>query len=62
MIEVWMKTQLVSDNTCSNVNLYRPVFFFFLKKILQGLTNIGTLTFSFGDTTPQFKISIEQEH
>jgi hypothetical protein len=30
--------------------------------VLQGMTNNVELTFSVGDTTPRFTISIEQDH
>ena len=32
------------------------------KILLQGMTNTIGLTFSVGDTTPRFTISIEQDH
>ena len=45
---------LVSDNIYNNVNLQSP-------KTLQGMTNNVRLTFSVGDTTLWFTISIEQD-
>ena len=52
MIEIWMKIHLVSDNNRNTLNLYPP-------KKNQGMTNNVGLTFSVGDTIPQFTISIE---
>ena len=54
MIEIWMKTRLVSDSNCNTVNLHSPNDFF-----SQGTTNNVGLTFSVGDTTPWVTISIE---
>ena len=47
-----MKNPLVSDSFC-NIIIYNP------PKKVQGMTNIVGLTFSVGDTTPPFTISIE---
>ena len=52
MIEIWMKTQLVSDSNCNIVNLYSP-------KKLQGMTNNISFIFNVGDTIPRFTISVK---
>ena len=51
LIEIWMKNCLVSS---SNYKCNPP-------KKLQGMENNVRLTFSVGDTTPRFTISIEQD-
>ena len=53
ILGIWMKTHLVSDNNCNIVNIQAP-------QKLQGMTTNVVLTFSDGDTTPHFTISIEQ--
>jgi hypothetical protein len=45
---------MVSDNNCSTITYYAP-------KNLQGMTHNVGLTFSAGDTTLRFAISIEQD-
>ena len=55
MIEIWMKIHLVSDSNCSTVIYNTP-------DKLQGMINNIGLTFSVGDTTPRFTISIEQHN
>jgi hypothetical protein len=52
LIEIWLKNHLESDNNCNIVNLE-------LSKIFTTTNNVG-LTFSVGDTTQQFTISIKQ--
>ena len=54
MIEIWMKNHFVSDNNCDILNLLSP------KKFTRNDKHVG-LTFSVGDTTLQFTISIEQD-
>ena len=55
MIEVLDdKITLVSNINCNIVNLKHP-------KNLQGMTNNVGLTFSIGDTIPQFTTSIEHD-
>ena len=44
MIEIWMKSHLVSDSNCNIVDLQCPIF-------LQGMTNYFRFTFRVGDTT-----------
>ena len=56
MIEIWIRNHLGSDGNCNIVNLYCP------QKNSQEVTNDVGLTFSVGDTTPQFTISIGQEN
>ena len=47
MIEIWMKNQLVIGSNCNIVIYNRPM-----------KTNVG-VTFSVGDTIPQFTICID---
>ena len=58
MIEIWLKNQLVSANTAilQHCQSIMPNF------LLQGMTNIVKLTFSVGDTTLRFTISIEEDN
>ena len=55
MIEIWMRNHSVSDSNCKIVKLESL-------KNLQGMANNVGLKFSVGDTTPRFKISIEQDN
>ena len=50
MIEIWMKNDLVT--VIATLEICN------LPKQLQGMTNDVRLTFSIGDTTPQFTTSI----
>ena len=50
-----MEIHLISAGNWQTVNLLSP-------KDSQGMTNNVGLTFSVGDTTPQFTISIEQDN
>jgi hypothetical protein len=56
MIEVWMKHHLASDSNCNTTQFYNH------PKKLQAMTNNVGLTFSVGDTTLWFTISIGQEN
>jgi hypothetical protein len=51
IIEMWMNNPLVSDKNCNIVTLQSPK-----QTDLQGMTNKVGLTFSIGDTIPQFTI------
>ena len=55
MIGIWMKNHLWNDSDCNIINLQSA------HKSLQGMINNAGLTFSVGDTTPWFTISIEQD-
>ena len=56
MTEIWMKNHLVSIIFLQHCKPITPPKKFFL----QGMTNNVGLTFSVGDTLPQFTISTEQ--
>ena len=60
MVEIWMKTHLVSVSNCNTGNLYhpRPPHTFFL----QGMKNKVGLTFSVGNSSPWLTIGIEQDN
>ena len=50
-----MKNHLVNDNNCNTV-IHNP------PKSLQRMSSNFGLTISVGDTTPQLRISIEQDN
>ena len=52
MYENWMKSQLVSDNSCHPI-IYNPL------KHSQGMRNNVWVAFIVGITTPRFTISLE---
>ena len=55
MIMFWMKNHLISDSNCNIENPYSQ------KQFTRMTNNVG-LTFSGGDTIPQFTISIKQDN